>query len=168
MSMASWLGHAVEYVPNFLYTLHALYMYVRTAFTTYANTQSHLSLSYIPDCELFLLHRQVQELQAAADHAMMLKFGRIVDLDRLEGLHINKTAEDLRMKIEAVERRRAQAVLDLEVQCWKGGGFQMRKTLSSPQPPVSQHTVTPWYDHPASLSQTCTMLCMLALIAKKQ
>jgi len=47
---------------------------------------------------------------------MMLKFGRIVDLDRLEGLHINKTAEDLRMKIEAVERRRAQTVLDMEVQ----------------------------------------------------
>ena len=46
----------------------------------------------------------------------MLKFGRIVDLDRLEGLHINKTAEDLRMKIEAVERRRAQTVLDMEVQ----------------------------------------------------
>ena len=63
-----------------------------------------------------LLLLQVQELQAAADHAMMLKFGRIVDLDRLEGLHINKTAEDLRMKIEAVERRRAQTVLDMEVQ----------------------------------------------------
>ena len=48
--------------------------------------------------------------------ARMLKFGQIIDLDRLEGLHINKTAEDLRMKIEAVERRRTQAVLDMEVQ----------------------------------------------------
>ena len=62
---------------------------------------------------------------------MMLKFGRIVDLDRLEGLHINKTAEDLRMKIEAVERRRAQTVLDMEVQS-RDWGLRVRP----PQAPI--------------------------------
>ena len=75
---------------------------------------THSTCTYLILTHPFLF-RQVQELQAAADHAMMLKFGRIVDLDRLEGIHINKTAEDLRMKIEAVERRRTQAVLDMEV-----------------------------------------------------
>ena len=95
---------------------------------TCAHAHTHPSF-LIPTEEHFLLSSplplplllQVQELQAAADHAMMLKFGRIVDLDRLEGLHINKTAEDLRMKIEAVERRRAQAVLDMEVQSREKG-----------------------------------------------
>ena len=39
---------------------------------------------------------QIAVLDEKANEAMMLKFGRIVDLDRLEGLSVNHIVEDLR------------------------------------------------------------------------
>lgn len=111
-----------------------------------------------------LLLLQVQELQAAADHAMMLKFGRIVDLDRLEGLHINKTAEDLRMKIEAVERRRAQTVLDMEVQSrdWGlrvgGWGLGNRSVILPCLPTYSWYCCSVLFSH--TYIHTCRPLCV--------
>ena len=58
---------------------------------------------------------QVQELQEKADTAMMLKFGKLVDLDLLEGVYINRKAEELRSKIEAVESGKDKALAELEV-----------------------------------------------------
>ena len=46
---------------------------------------------------------------------MMLKFGRLVDLDKLEDIHVNKVAEELRMKIEAVERKTAKFLTESDV-----------------------------------------------------
>lgn len=90
---------------------------------------------------------------------MMLKFGRIVDLDRLEGLHINKTAEDLRMKIEAVERRRAQTVLDMEVQS-RGWGLGNRTVILPFLPTYSW-----WYCCSVLFSHTYVLVdhCVLAV-----
>ena len=46
---------------------------------------------------------------------MMLKFGKLVDLDLLEGVYINRKAEELRSKIEAVESGKDKALAELEV-----------------------------------------------------
>ena len=40
----------------------------------------------------------------------MLKFGRIVDLDRLEGLSVNHIVGDLRSKLRKVEQKREKDV----------------------------------------------------------
>ena len=45
---------------------------------------------------------------------MMLKFGRIVDLDRLEGLSVNHIVGDLRSKLRKVEQKREQEVASIE------------------------------------------------------
>lgn len=45
---------------------------------------------------------------------MMLKFGRVVDLDRLEGLSVNHIVGDLRSKLRKVEEKREQEVALIE------------------------------------------------------
>ena len=47
---------------------------------------------------------------------MMLKFGRIVDLDRLEGLSVNHIVEGLRGKLRKVEQKRERDVSVIEAQ----------------------------------------------------
>ena len=59
---------------------------------------------------------QIAVLDEKANEAMMLKFGRIVDLDRLEGLSVNHIVEDLRSKLRKVEQRREQEVSLIEAQ----------------------------------------------------
>ena len=46
---------------------------------------------------------------------MMLKFGRVVDLDRLDDVHVNKTADELRLKIEGVEKRAIKSLAEIDV-----------------------------------------------------
>ena len=46
---------------------------------------------------------------------MRLKFGRVVDLDRLEGVVTNRTVEDLRAKLRAQEAQQAKQLADLQV-----------------------------------------------------
>ena len=58
---------------------------------------------------------QITELNEKANEAMMLKFGRIVDLDRLEGLSVNHIVGDLRGKLRKVEQKREQEVASIEV-----------------------------------------------------
>ena len=53
-------------------------------------------------------------LEDKANEAMMLKFGRVVDLDRLEGLSVNHIVEELSGKLRAVERKRGQEVMAIE------------------------------------------------------
>ena len=43
----------------------------------------------------------------------MLKFGRVVDLDRLEGLSVNHIVEELRSKLRMLEQRASQDLATL-------------------------------------------------------
>ena len=55
-------------------------------------------------------------LNEKANEAMMLKFGRIVDLDRLEGLSVNHIVEGLHGKLRKVEQRRERDVSVIETE----------------------------------------------------
>ena len=46
----------------------------------------------------------------------MLKFGRVVDLDRLEGLSVNHIVEGLRAKLRKVEQKRERDIAAIEAQ----------------------------------------------------
>lgn len=47
---------------------------------------------------------------------MMLKFGRIVDLDRLEGLSVNHIVEELRSKLRTMEQRAGKDLAAISAQ----------------------------------------------------
>ena len=46
----------------------------------------------------------------------MLKFGRIVDLDRLEGLSVNHIVEELRSKLRTMEQRASKDLAAISAQ----------------------------------------------------
>lgn len=63
---------------------------------------------YVYTCVTSCLHTsipQIAKLNAKANEAMMLKFGRVVDLDRLEGLSVNHIVEELRSKLRSLEEK---------------------------------------------------------------
>lgn len=45
----------------------------------------------------------------------MLKFGRVVDLDRLEGLSVNRIVEELQGRLRALERKADREIAALQV-----------------------------------------------------
>ena len=58
---------------------------------------------------------RVSELDAKAKEIMLLKFGRIVDLDRLEGLSVNRIVQELQEQMQAMERKYSRGLAALEV-----------------------------------------------------
>ena len=58
---------------------------------------------------------QVADLNTRANEMMMLKFGRVVNLDALEGLTTNKLISELEKKVRAQERGGDQQIAALEV-----------------------------------------------------
>ena len=61
------------------------------------------------------LHTQVADLNTRANEMMMLKFGRVVNLDALEGLTTNKLISELDKKVRAHERGADHQIAALEV-----------------------------------------------------
>jgi hypothetical protein len=59
---------------------------------------------------------RVAELQEKARDVQMLKFGQIVDLEKLERLGSNKAAEELKDKLQKEELKRAREIASLEKQ----------------------------------------------------
>ena len=59
----------------------------------------------------------VAEMTAKAEDVQMLKFGQLVDLEKLEKLGVNRQAEELkeRLKIEEIERMREIAARDVRL-----------------------------------------------------
>lgn len=55
------------------------------------------------------------ELEERAKEIMMLKFGRVVDLDRLEGLSVNRIVEELQGRLRALERKADREIAALQV-----------------------------------------------------
>jgi len=56
-------------------------------------------------------NEKLQELDARARDVQMLKFGRLVDLERIERVGINKGADDLRNRIRAIEHTQQNSLL---------------------------------------------------------
>jgi len=57
----------------------------------------------------------VSELEEKAREMMMLKFGRVVDLEQLENLTVNKLAEELQRKIRQHEQVANKELAQLKV-----------------------------------------------------
>ncbi|KAI9183945.1 hypothetical protein H9P43_002997 [Blastocladiella emersonii ATCC 22665] len=69
---------------------------------------------------------KLRDLESKCAEVQMLKFGRLVDVDRLEKMGINKAAEDLRTQITAKERQNAT-----ELERWDRKLAQMKKELTA-------------------------------------
>lgn len=61
------------------------------------------------------LEAKVKEWEEKVHQTMMLKFGRVVDLDRLEGVATNRTTEELRAKLHQQESRQSRELMALQV-----------------------------------------------------
>ncbi|TPX71174.1 hypothetical protein SpCBS45565_g01378 [Spizellomyces sp. 'palustris'] len=59
---------------------------------------------------------KLQELEARATDVQMLKFGHIIDLEKLERMGVNKGADELREKLAKEDAKRLKEVEELEVQ----------------------------------------------------
>ena len=57
----------------------------------------------------------MREGEERVQQAMRLKFGRVVDLDRLEGVATNRTVEELRAKLRTQEAQHTKQLADLQV-----------------------------------------------------
>ncbi len=66
------------------------------------------------DCSLPSL--QVSELEAKVKEMMILKFGRVVDLEKLEGHSTNRIAEELQAKLKQLEQTQRGELVTLEGQ----------------------------------------------------
>lgn len=81
--------------------------------STMAQSKSHFPSSSLQTC----VHtHQVAELEGKVKEMMMLKFGQVVDLDRLEGLGTNRIVEELRGRLRALEHQSRQDMAELETQ----------------------------------------------------
>ena len=61
-------------------------------------------------------------MDARANEMMMLKFGRVVNLDALEGLTTNKVINELEKKVRGQERAGDRQMRALEVSREREGG----------------------------------------------
>ena len=62
-----------------------------------------------------LLLFKVATLEEKCREMMMLKFGRVVNLEQLENVTVNKLAEELQRKIKEQEKSAAKELKDLKV-----------------------------------------------------
>lgn len=67
------------------------------------------------------LEARVKEWEERIHQAMRLKFGRVVDLDRLEGVSTNHSAEELRAKLKQQEAQQSRQLADLQVSLTASG-----------------------------------------------
>jgi hypothetical protein len=60
---------------------------------------------------------QISELEEKVKNMQMLKFGRLVDLERLENVTVNRTAEELKERLRQQELQNANILAKWEVKC---------------------------------------------------
>ena len=70
---------------------------------------------YLQTCIHIYFISLVAELNEKANEMMMLKFGRIVNLDALEGLTTNKLIGELELTLKEAEMKYEHSKLHLEV-----------------------------------------------------
>nr|CAB3230210.1 WD repeat-containing protein 52-like [Phallusia mammillata] len=61
-----------------------------------------------------LMEERIQQLEEKCEQAMMLKFGRIVDLDKLNSVTVNKNVEELKEQVRLNEVKNARQLLKLQ------------------------------------------------------
>ena len=62
-----------------------------------------------------VLVSRVSELSDKVNEMMELKFGQLVDLDKLEVMTVNRAAEELKEKLRQLERKNARQLADWQV-----------------------------------------------------
>jgi len=62
-----------------------------------------------------MLFLQIAELEEKVQNMMMLKFGRIVDLEKLEKVTVSRTVEELKEKLRQQEIKSAQEIAKWDV-----------------------------------------------------
>ena len=65
--------------------------------------------------EQVVKQEKLRELDARLRDVQMLKFGQVIDLERIESVGVNKPAEELRERIKKIEATQQQAL-----QTWHG------------------------------------------------
>lgn len=76
---------------------------------------SQLHKYMYPVGHISILFYQVTDYTAKVNEMTVLKFGRLVDLEQLEGLTANHIAEELRTKLRALEQKAAAELASKEV-----------------------------------------------------
>lgn len=64
------------------------------------------------------LEAKAKEWEEKVHQSMMLKFGRVVDLDHLGCVASNRTTEELRAKLQQQETQQARELVALQVSGW--------------------------------------------------
>ena len=59
--------------------------------------------------------QKILELEARATDVQMLKFGQMIDLEKLERMGINRNADEIREKIQKEDNRRIKELQQWEV-----------------------------------------------------
>ena len=77
----------------------------------------------------------------------MLKFGRVVNLEQLENVTVNKLAEELQRKIKQQEKSANKELSQIKVCCyhkpqWKGFIWFLIKALITPHTIIFYHKAT--------------------------
>ena len=72
------------------------------------------------------MEARITELQEKCDEMMRLKFGRIIDLEKLETIGVNRTVEELKEKLKLNEFTNAD-----ELQKWEVSGRQEEEVASA-------------------------------------
>ena len=72
-----------------------------------------------------MLSSKIQELSSECDQMMLLKFGRTVDLERLEMVTVNRLLEELKEKY-----RQTELFCDREIQQWDGTIQQQKENIT--------------------------------------
>ena len=72
-----------------------------------------------------MLSSKIQELASECDQMMLLKFGRTVDLQRLEMVTVNRLLEELKEKY-----RQTELFCDREIQQWDGTIQQQKENIT--------------------------------------
>ena len=87
------------------------------------------------------LHREqsskgerLRELDARARDVQLLKFGQVIDLERIESVGVNKAAEELKERIKKVETTQEAAL-----QGWLGKAHREEHRLDDPQQAGHDH-----------------------------
>ena len=63
----------------------------------------------------YYIFLQISELEEKVKNMQMLKFGRLVDLERLENVTVNRTAEELKERLRQQELQNANELAKWEV-----------------------------------------------------
>jgi hypothetical protein len=93
-----------------MFSLYVIYLFFSCLFYREAK-KKHVQL--IKDRKLF--EKRIGEMEEQCNQMMLLKFGRIVDLEKLETVTVNRQLEELKEKLRQSETQCAAEMIVWEV-----------------------------------------------------